>query len=344
MKSSWLARTALVLQATSYIHQVDALVIDVGVSLLNSPFYKNSLEMLSDTKTVQRSLNILKAAIWLGDPKDDPFNDPSEDPANEPTNDQFVCVNHPALMPEAGLVKQNLKDLDENWAEKAACAPRELALYKILESLTTVSYNVVAFAQLQNKTTREESVCKTNNFVNIFAYFEVYARGGREMECTTEERARQDFVSWSDYSNKYIPAVDAAATDMYNKIDAWVCRHKMTDKGLAYYGLFLRKPGESVVADTTKMTEAFSEVALKKVTSNIGTKAEALIKKLTQRAAVTKSMMQIYGKATKTQQDEDEIKKFCKASAGSIPGSQNAGTKREVKVSAPFLRYGRTKV
>ncbi|KAK6329905.1 hypothetical protein TWF718_003332 [Orbilia javanica] len=356
--SPWLIRTILTIQTISQIHLASA--------LSKSPFYRQSLEELSDTSGLQKSLETLQLNIGMGGFSDDLSQTPPEDPSEDPSFEDFeeffeegdpMCANHPSLMSGPNLERHKIKDLNVNWAEESMCPFREQMLYMILEFLATTPPNVLYFSRIQSKPITKEVVCRGNKFGLFLAVVFSLFSTQRVEECHREEKIRTDFVSWEEYNNIRIPAVEKSTVDMYNAIDGWVCKYKMTDRGLAYYGLFMRKAGESIFFDTTRLSSFLAgtniaptlhfmedypktlESALKTVTPDIGKSAEAMVERLSQRAAQTKSAMQIFGKKEKTKQEEEEVQRFCADN-----DARKKGLKVAAQISLPSRRYRRNRV
>ncbi|KAK6350751.1 hypothetical protein TWF718_003939 [Orbilia javanica] len=225
-----------------------------------------------------------------------------------------------------------VEGLNKNWVNESTCGIREFELYEVLEKLAKRPTSLILFKRYQRANARSED-CQKSLWRKLSLGFIRLGRFRRERQqvtCHDVTKKRNDFASWELY-NEQIGVLSRSMMRVYNKIDAWICRYNMNDRGLAYYTLFLREAKGDIDGPLLNsdglvelvwgkgITRSVLESLLKEVTPNIGKNAEALIAKLTERAAATKSAMQIFGKKKKTQGEKDKVLEFCLKSVGSIP-------------------------
>ncbi|KAF3212791.1 hypothetical protein TWF679_005677 [Orbilia oligospora] len=141
-------------------------------------------------------------------------------------------------------------------------------------------------------------------------------------------------VSVEDYT-KEMENLRVSIVPIYNVVDAWVCKHKMTDKSMTYFTLFKRaetaeNPGSLKTLHFLNDYPGVLESVLKNYTEDIGETATKLITNLKARAAYTKNLMKTLGKAEQTKEEIDKITQYCDTLKGVVPrgGPENPETKK----------------
>ncbi|KAF3079067.1 hypothetical protein TWF102_003153 [Orbilia oligospora] len=292
-----------------------------------SPFFKESFKSIYSDIPVRNSLKSLRPSFS--------FKDPSL-----ATADSRVCSRKTSAKDFAQISKSKFvsKDITHHWEKESTCPSRDLLLSLVLDMFTTRLPSLQSFAYQQRKTTLSTVVCSDNKHGFYLALFLSLFSEQRVKECKTVTTKREGFATWEEYK-KFIADLDKSVTDMYDTIDGWVCKHKMTDKSLTYHTLFLRKAADARFTDasaskslwwgknipaTLHFLEGYPIVlifVLSSVTKDIGEDARTLIKTLYARSQVTKGVMKAFGKKDISKRDKNFVRKHCEQFKNAIPAS-----------------------
>ncbi|EGX50719.1 hypothetical protein AOL_s00075g145 [Orbilia oligospora ATCC 24927] len=344
----------------------------------NSPFYGHALEELQSNDGIIAALKILKpwpAYPAEGDGGESGFRLPFETPGDwirdhqseATTVDQKPCSSPVRSYEKAmeylrayRLFKSPSQKTIKKYRRGSKCRRRDTLLAIILDAFATNLESLDDFENAQQNPDIEH-YCREKGFWDryIVGLITAISSGTGKSpfyDCGTE--VVEKHVSDERYTEA-IENLGKNMATMYNVIDAWVCKHSMTDKSMTYFTLFSRKiedsglevhrndkdlravhflddyPKASIVQSHSVSTwyKKALDSALKKYTKDVGETATKLMSDLKSRAEFTKNLMETLGKAEKTQEETEKISSYCDTLKGVVPDDEPlpAETKKESK-------------
>ncbi|KAK6363254.1 hypothetical protein TWF730_000697 [Orbilia blumenaviensis] len=309
MLQTWLARAALLtLAVVGSSHSATT-------PPTTSPFYAVALEKIYSNEFVEDSLTYLYP-VSRGDDMPPILVD------------QGACSRKPSLSTSNNfywdiLLKSKRTTADwKKYAKGSHCRRRDMLLAYLIDGLTTYLSSINDFSEKQKNPPKiRKETCHDSSafdqFLNIFRSKE----NAHTLRMCSSEFFDPPFATQEQYTEA-MKALDTSMTKIYDIIDGWVCRHKMTDKSMTYFTLFKRKAEDIRARDDPERTPILHfledypkrlDAGLRGLTGAIGEPATKLIQGLIERAAASKDIMKTMGidEKERTQEQNDHIKAHC---------------------------------
>ncbi|KAK6514283.1 hypothetical protein TWF506_008680 [Arthrobotrys conoides] len=321
---------------THYILLVLAVVPMSRVFTLaaRTPFREQALEDLRSNREVLASLRILKPWPVLVRIKAIKENLSNID-KNATSVDREACSSREYIFgryitrlayegysPPIDALGKDFK----KYKRGSKCLRRDILLSILLDALATNLDSLRRFNDYQlNPSDDRERICtERSNSAQIFDGLISLLSGGdgesKQFTCTNV--FVKEPVTVEEYT-KEMETLRVVMVAIYNVVDAWVCKHKMTDRSATYFTLFSRTLSDSHSKapneGSIKTLHLLEDYPKAKYTKDIGETATTLITDLKARAVFTKNMMEVFGKTEPTQEETDKISKYCDTLEGVVP-------------------------
>ncbi|KAF3182441.1 hypothetical protein TWF788_006344 [Orbilia oligospora] len=339
----------------------------------DSAFYGKALRNLRANENITTSLRTLKP--WAGLDNEILNKVLSTFDPNPASVDRLPCSRRVRAteeniqsLEEFGLFRDppgGLKNDFKKYKRGSSCTRRDMLLALMLDAFTTDLRSLRTFWEYQLFPDDEtEHVCRevgTGSQILQAIGSALSGNGAVSDTHTCKNELVGKPVSMEDYT-KEIENLRLSMVTMYDVVDGWVCKHKMTDRSMTYFTLFTRGISDSRIAlhqndlenwnlirvhengpenpnlvtvhfleDYPKASTHSLELGLTKFTKDIGPTATNLINDLKLRAEFTKNLMKTFGKKDKTQEETENITKYCGTLKDVVPNDKLLPAKNKPK-------------